>query len=146
MLSNQIGINTIKPLMKALKLKLIKLVFLYWPSICVSTQSCDGIRSTFFATWKLSSPTRYMLSLIWKCGILHLMNARYGITNMQILIKSKEQLNSFLGKNHLEIFALMKWSIYSTKLSKIFSQITFPMKQLLVMIETHLGLTARLSS
>ena len=26
------------------------------------------------------------------------MTARYGIINMQILIKSKEQLNSFLGK------------------------------------------------
>ena len=58
----------------------------------------------------------------------------------------KEQLNSFLGKNHLEIFALMKWSIYLTKPSKIFSQIIFPMKQLLAMIETHLGLTARLNS
>ena len=43
---------------------------------------------------------------------------------MQILIKSKEQLSSFLGKNHLEIFALMTWSIFSTKSSKIFSQIT----------------------
>ena len=62
------------------------------------------------------------------------MNTRYGIINMQILIKSKKQLNSSLGKNHLEIFALMKWSIYSTKLSKMFSQITFPMKKLLMMI------------
>ena len=35
----------------------IKLVFLYWSSIYVSTQPCNGIRSTFFATWKLSSPT-----------------------------------------------------------------------------------------
>ena len=35
---------------------------------------------------------------------------------------------------------------YLTKLSKIFSQITLPMKQLLVMIETHLGLTTRFSS
>ena len=70
---------------------------------------------------------------------LKVWNSIYGIINMQILIRSKEQLNSFLGKNHLEIFAL-------TKLSKIFSQITFPMKQLLVMIETHIGLTTRLSS
>ena len=68
------------------------------------------------------------------------------LSTCKILIKSKEQLNSFLGKNHLVIFALMKWSIYSTILSKIFSQITFPMKQLLVMIETHLGLTKRLSN
>ena len=66
--------------------------------------------------------------------------------HIQILIKSKEKLNSFLGKNHLEIFALMKWFIYFTKLSKIFSQITFSMKQFLVMIETRVGLTIRLSS
>ena len=77
---------------------------------------------------------------------LKVWNSIYGIINMQILIKSKEQLNSFLGKNHLEIFALMKWSVYLTKLSKIFSQIAFPMKQLLVMIETHIGSTTRLSS
>ena len=38
-----------------------------------------------------------------------------------MLIKPKEQLNSFLGKNHLEISTLMKWSIYLIKLSKIFS-------------------------
>ena len=31
------------------------------------------------------------------------MNARYGIIIKQMLIKSKEQLNSFLGKNHLEL-------------------------------------------
>ena len=37
-------------------------------------------------------------------------------------------------------------NLYLTKLSKIFSQITFPKKQLLVMIETRLGLTTRLSS
>ena len=36
--------------------------------------------------------------------------------------------------------------VYLTKLSKIFSQITFPEKNLLAMIETHLGLTTRLSS
>ena len=30
---------------------------------------------------------------------------------MQMLIKSKEQLNSSLRKNHLEIFALMKLSL-----------------------------------
>ena len=72
------------------------------------------------------------------------MNARYDIINMQILIKSKEQLNSSLGKNHSEIFEIMKLSIYSTKLSKMFSQITFLMKQLLVMIDTHLGLTTKI--
>ena len=68
------------------------------------------------------------LKLIWKCHILHLMNVRYG-----------------LGKNHLEIFALMKWSNNLIKISKIFSKMTFPMKQLLLRIETHLGLTTRLS-
>ena len=31
----------------------------------------------------------------------------------------------------------MKWSIYLTKLSKIFPQITFPMKQSTVMIEIN---------
>ena len=41
------------------------------------------------------------------------MNARYGIINMQILIKSNEQLNGFLLKNYSEISALMKWSILS---------------------------------
>ena len=41
------------------------------------------------------------------------MNARYGIINMQILIKSNEQLNSFLLKNYSEISALMKSSILS---------------------------------
>ena len=81
-----------------------------------------------------------------KVWYLHLMKAINGIINIQILIKSKEHLNSFLGKNHLEIFALMKCSIYSTKISKIFSEITFAMKQLPVTVETHLGLTARLSS
>ena len=41
------------------------------------------------------------------------MNARYGIINMQILIKSNEQLNGFLLKNYSEISALMKSSILS---------------------------------
>ena len=63
-----------------------------------------------------------------------------------LTIKLREQLNSFFGKNHLEIFALMKWPIYLIKLSKIFTQITFPMKQLLMMLETHLGLKTRLSN
>ena len=58
----------------------------------------------------------------------------------------KRAIEQFPWEYHLEIFPLMKWSIYSTKLSKAFSPITFPMKQLLVMIETHLGLTARLNS
>ena len=41
------------------------------------------------------------------------MNERYGIINMQILIKSNEQLNGFLLKNYSEISELMKWSILS---------------------------------
>ena len=41
------------------------------------------------------------------------MNARYGIINMQMLIKLNEQLNGFLLKNYSEISALMKWSILS---------------------------------
>ena len=46
----------------------------------------------------------------------------------QMMIKLKKQLNNFFGKNYLEIFALMKWSIYLMKLAKKFSQITFLMK------------------
>ena len=36
-------------------------------------------------------------------SILHHMNVKYGIINMQMLIKFNKQLNSFLGKNCLEI-------------------------------------------
>ena len=35
--------------------------------------------------------------------ILHHMNVKYGIINVQMLIKCNKQLNSFLGKNRLEI-------------------------------------------
>ena len=36
-------------------------------------------------------------------SILHHMNTKYGIINVQMLIKFNKQLNSFLGKNRLEI-------------------------------------------
>ena len=36
---------------------IIKLVPLHWPNIYISTQSCNEIRSPFFATLKLPSPT-----------------------------------------------------------------------------------------
>ena len=94
---------------------IIKLVPLHWPNIYISTQSCNEIRSPFFATLKLPSPTS-IWSLIWNCVILHILNARYGIINMRMLIKPKDQLNSFLGKRHLEIFTLLKWSIFLIKL------------------------------
>ena len=58
----------------------------------------------------------------------------------------KRAIEQFPWENHLEISALLKWSIYLIKISKIFFQIIFPLKQLLVMIETHLGLKTRLSS
>ena len=58
----------------------------------------------------------------------------------------KRAIEQFPWEKSFRNLTLTKWSIYLTKLSKISSQITFPMKQLLVMIETHLGLTTRLSS
>ena len=39
-----------------------------------------------------------MQKLISKCFILHHMNVKYGIINVQMLIKFNEQLNSFFGK------------------------------------------------
>ena len=62
-----------------------------------------------------------MQSLICKYGIPHLLNVRYGIISMWILIKSRKQLSNFLVNFHLEIFLI--------ELYKIFSQITFSMKQ-----------------
>lgn len=58
----------------------------------------------------------------------------------------KRALENCPWKNHLEILAPIKLSFYLLKLSKIFSQITFPMKQLLVITEIHLELTTRLGS
>ena len=34
---------------------------------------------------------------------LHLMNVKYGTSNVRRLIKFNEQLNSFLRKNYLEV-------------------------------------------
>ena len=50
---------------------------------------------------------------VWYSAI---MNARYGIINMQMLTKSNEQLNNcIIVKNHLEILTSVKWSFYSIR-------------------------------
>ena len=63
------------------------------------------------------------------------MNVKYGIINVRMLIKFNEQLNSFLGKNCLE----MKWSFCLIELSRTFLQIIFLTKQSYVMTKINLG-------
>ena len=58
----------------------------------------------------------------------------------------KRAIEQFPCEKSFRNLRINEMAYYLTKLLKIFSQITFPMKQLLVMIETHLGLTTRLSS
>ena len=108
--------------------------------------SCCSLTSSINCGRKCSIPVKSYFCFYnysWQCDILDLLSSGYGIINMQILTKLKEHLINFLETNYFKKLNPNKIVLLSNRTIKnSLFHTKFSMKQLLVIIENLLVLTA----